>query len=327
LKNLPNRRVRARGVQVPVEDTVTCRPGANTGRVFKQALRDTKLFVALGLAILAGGSSAATGETFRALDGATAWPTNNHARWIYGSTPTLGGSFTPFQPVNARTGYYTMNAYRYSQAAFPADYPIIAFNTTTNWLSFGSGQFQVPGETVDLIPGATGTYAAARFLAPESGPHRLSGKFLGLEAGFSDVPATRTDVHVLHNSTNRLFNELVIGQFTERSFDLIVPLNAGDTVDFAVGYGSGYRGNLGDSTGLTATLVLMPVLRIAPGNPLTLSWPTNATGFFLESVTNLPFSGPWARLGETPTVVGTNFVVPTASIDSPRFFRLRKSEP
>lgn len=285
--------------------------------------RHFRLSLSLLAAALAGLTLLAqAGGTYHALDGAAAWPTNNHARWTYGSTPTLGGSFTPFQPANALAGYYTMNAYRYSQAVFPGDYPILAFNTTTNLLSYGSGQFQVPGETVDIIPGASGTYAVARFLAPESGLHHLRGKFLGLEAGFSDVPATRTDVHVLHNSTNRLFNELVVGQFTANSFDLVVPLKAGDTVDFAVGYGSGYRGNLGDSTGLTATLVLMPVLSIAPGNPLTLSWPTNATGFFLESVTNLPPSGPWARFRETPTLVGTNFVVSTAGIDSPRFFRL-----
>jgi hypothetical protein len=268
------------------------------------------------LALLAQGS-----DTYHVLDGAAAWPTNNHARWVYGSTPTLGGSFTPFQQDNALADYYTMNAYRFSQAAFPALYPILAFNTTTNLLSFNSGQFQVPGETVDIIPGATGTYAVARFFAPLSGLHHISGKFLGLEAAAS-YPATRTDVHVLHNSTNALFNEMVIGQFTEKSFNVIVQLNAGDTVDFAVGYGSGFQGNFGDSTGLSATIVLMPVLSITPGNPPTLSWPTNATGFFLESVTNLPPAGSWERFGETPTVVGTNFVVPNAGGDAQRFFRL-----
>jgi len=284
--------------------------------------RDAKPSIALVLAALICGSTATAGDTFHVLEGAAAWPTNNHARWIYGSTPILGGSFTLFQPANALADYYTMPAYRYSQAAFPGMYPMLAFNTTTNLLSFNSGQFQVAGETVNIIPGASGTYAVARFFAPWSGLHHISGKFLGLEAAFSDVPATRTDVHLLHNSTNSLFNEVVIGQFTEKSFGVIVQLNAGDTVDFAVGYGSGFRGNLGDSTGLTATIVLMPVLSIAPGNPLTLSWPTNATSFFLESVTNLPPSGPWSRLGETPSVVGTNFVVPNAAIDSQRFFRL-----
>jgi hypothetical protein len=261
--------------------------------------------------------------TYDVLDGAAAWPTNNHAQWIYGSTPTLGGSFTPFQQANAVADYYTMNAYRYSQAAFPAFYPILAFNTTTNLLSFNSGQFQVPGETVDMIPGATGTYAVARFFAPWSGPHHLSGKFLGLEAAFA-YPATRTDVHVLHNSTNSLFNELVIGQFTEKSFDVIVQLNAGDTVDFAVGYGSGFQGNYGDSTGLSATIVLMPVLSIASGNPPALSWPTNAAGFFLESVTNLPTSGSWTPFGGTPAVVGTQYVITNTGSDSQRYFRLAR---
>jgi hypothetical protein len=293
-------------------------PGMETIRIMNSRLHFWLLAAFLAsLALLAQGS-----DTYHVLDGAAAWPTNNHARWIYGSTPTLGGSFTPFQQDNALADYYTMNAYRYSQAAFPAFYPILAFNTTTNLLSFNSEQFQVPGETVDMILGATGTYAVARFFAPLSGPHHISGKFLGLEAAFSDLPATRTDAHVLHNSTNSLFNEMVIGQFTEKSFDVIVQLNAGDTVDFAVGYGSGFRDNYGDSTGVSATIVLMPVLSIAPGNPPPLRWPTNATGFFLESVTNLPRSGPWIRFPDTPILVGTDFVITIAGSEPQRFFRL-----
>jgi hypothetical protein len=40
LKTLPNCRVRARGLQVPAESTVSCRPGPLTGRVFKHALAE-----------------------------------------------------------------------------------------------------------------------------------------------------------------------------------------------------------------------------------------------------------------------------------------------
>jgi len=39
LKTPPRRRVRARGLQIPAKIHLPCRPGALTGRVFKQALR------------------------------------------------------------------------------------------------------------------------------------------------------------------------------------------------------------------------------------------------------------------------------------------------
>ena len=266
---------------------------------------------------------AQAGDTYHALDGAAAWPTNNDAQWVYGSTPTLGGSFTPFDQANRRADFYTMNAYQYSSAAFPGNYPIIAFNTTTNLLTFSSGQFQIPGQTVDMECGANGTYAVARFLVPVTGQYQVSGKFLGLE-GPSAVapPGTRTDVHLLRNSASGLFDEMVIGQFTEKSFSLVLPLNQGESLDFAVGYGDGSYGNFGDATGLSATIVLLPILSIASGNPPALSWPTNATGFFLESATNLPPAGSWIRFPATATVVGINFVITNAGTEPQRFFRL-----
>ncbi len=265
---------------------------------------------------------AASAQTFRALDGAVAWPDNNHPNWVYGSTPTLGGGFTAFLSAHSRTGYYTMNAYQFSLGTYPANYPIIAFNATTNDYTYNSGQFVVPGEVVDLVPGNSGTYAIARFLVPAAGYYVVRGKFLGLEGAYDSVPATRTDVHVLRNSES-LFDEMVIGQFTEKSFDFTLNLNQGDTLDFAVGYGSGYKGNQDDSTGLYATITQLPVLTVTPGNPLTLSWPTNLTGFQLLSRANLAPSDAWTPYPRTPAVSGTNFVITNAGSDPQRFFRLK----
>jgi hypothetical protein len=279
---------------------------------------------ALTLTLWLADGAAASGQTFSVLDGAAAWPTNSHPQWVFGSTPSLGGLFTPFQAAYSRTGYYTMNAYQLSSGAYPANYPIIAFNTATNPLTFSSGQFQMPAQTVDMACGADGSYAVARFLVPVTGQYHVSGKFLGLE-GPSAVapPGTRTDVHLLRNSSSGLFDELVIGQFTEKSFGFALPLSQGETLDFAVGYGDGSYGNFGDSTGLVATIVLLPVLSLTAGNPGTLSWPTGAVGFHLMSLTNLPPAQGWTPFPETPVVIGHSFVVTNAGSDPHRFFRLK----
>lgn len=55
----------------------------------------------------------------------------------------------------------------------------------------------------------------------------------------------------------------------------------------------------------------------------TFSWPTNATGFFLESS---PLTGRppvWSAVNPPPTVVGTNFNVSVNTLSGPLFFRLR----
>ena len=59
------------------------------------------------------------------------------------------------------------------------------------------------------------------------------------------------------------------------------------------------------------------------GNQIILSWPTNATGFTLQSSTAL--SGPvvWSS-GFSPVTVGSNFVVSNTIATGTRFYRLKK---
>jgi hypothetical protein len=67
---------------------------------------------------------------------------------------------------------------------------------------------------------------------------------------------------------------------------------------------------------------LVPALTISQdgsGN-VTLIWPAAATGFALESVSDL--STPWAAVGATVTTVGTNSVLTQAASTNQLYFRL-----
>jgi autotransporter-associated beta strand protein len=68
-----------------------------------------------------------------------------------------------------------------------------------------------------------------------------------------------------------------------------------------------------------------PVLAIeaVPPDSVRLSWPTNATGFGLE--TNLDMStANWGPAGPPPIIAGTNNVVTNAASDNQRFYRLHR---
>jgi hypothetical protein len=77
---------------------------------------------------------------------------------------------------------------------------------------------------------------------------------------------------------------------------------------------------------VTPPAVETPTLAIAfNGNgSVTLSWPTVATGFNLESATNLNSPIGWASVNDPVTVVGTNKTVTVNSASGNQFFRLRK---
>lgn len=68
----------------------------------------------------------------------------------------------------------------------------------------------------------------------------------------------------------------------------------------------------------------VPILRINRTNNLVvLSWPTNASGFFLESRNSLSGAAPWISVGTAPTVIGGRNVVTNSLSNGRTFFRLR----
>jgi hypothetical protein len=74
-----------------------------------------------------------------------------------------------------------------------------------------------------------------------------------------------------------------------------------------------------------AGVALPPALSITLVNKIvTLSWPTNATGFNLQSVLNLTPPVDWIDSSNTPVPVGTQFTVTNTPPASSQFFRLKK---
>jgi uncharacterized repeat protein (TIGR01451 family) len=64
------------------------------------------------------------------------------------------------------------------------------------------------------------------------------------------------------------------------------------------------------------TVMLVPI------NNIVLLWPTTASGFTLQSTTNLQGTTLWTSVTNTPVVVGSNYAVTNTTSGNRRFYRL-----
>jgi uncharacterized repeat protein (TIGR03803 family) len=91
-------------------------------------------------------------------------------------------------------------------------------------------------------------------------------------------------------------------------------------------YGTALQGGTnGNGTVFSLSLVAVsaPQLTIKPsGTNVILTWPTNATGFTLESTTNLNPPAVWITNSPTPVVVNTNNIVTNGITGTKKFYRL-----
>jgi hypothetical protein len=77
-----------------------------------------------------------------------------------------------------------------------------------------------------------------------------------------------------------------------------------------------------------ATWVPSPVLALTSTPPLTLKWPTNASGYHVQYATNLASPINWQRLSGNPTTNAGNLQQPVGqSLGSRAFFRLSTTLP
>jgi len=125
--------------------------------------------------------------------------------------------------------------------------PCAAHNQTDHDIQ-GPGVVWKPGQ-VSLHPGPDGSYGVLRWTAPRSGSCEVKVKFTSI-AG-----QATTDVHVLHQGRTIFDDGIHIGgRGNEAAFEKTVSVQAGDTIDFAVGWGNGNYG--GDTTAVAATIRL-----------------------------------------------------------------------
>ncbi len=174
---------------------------------------------------------------------------NPSGTWTYGYSTTLGGTF---------------NAYQYKTNQFGLDMWVINFNNPTNphpsiWHNGTGSNITTPTAYQRVLagglashPGPNGEYSILRWTAPSAGTFSIAGSFWG-----DDQNGDSADVHVLRNGV-ALFNGNVTGYYlTPVSYTANLTLSAGDTIDFAVGYGTDGSYN-DDLTGLSATIIPEP---------------------------------------------------------------------
>src|SRR5207249_9776544 len=132
-------------------------------------------------------------------------------------------------------------------------------------------------EPARLSSGKRGQYSVIRWTAPAAGTYAITGSFSG-------VDSATTDVAILHGS-NQLFSGNINGQGSAAPFSFFESVQAGESIDFTVGFGG--NGFFNDATGLDVQIVLSAVhhpdltvenlsatMGATATDPVSISWNT-----------------------------------------------------
>ena len=213
---------------------------ARTGQI-RMALSAATLSLLIALiTIRAGAQTYDAAAQFSGTD-------NPDGVWSYGCTQSLGAAFHLYtQQVPIFSGVYD---WRLNSSCGQTNPPSVAYNSTNAVLT--GGTVSVPAHTIWFHPGPEDQHSVLRFTAPASGNYQVKAVFWGDDF----VGPTTTDVHVLHNGLGLYTGEVTgFGRpSSDQSFTTTISVTAGDTIDFAVGYGT--DGGYGfDSTGVSAVI-------------------------------------------------------------------------
>jgi hypothetical protein len=180
----------------------------------------------------------AAASSYNAVDDFTS--SNPSGPWTYGYETNLGVGFTAFLYY---TGSYAgVNGWQAHMFGPTTSHPVILKNATGSVLTYST--LTQPTDELLLHPGSAGQYAVLRFTSPSNSTYNINAIFSGLDS-------TSTDVHILLNGSG-LFTAAVTGFGDTDSYPSLLSMNVGDTLDFAVGYGSNNT-YYNDSTGLKIT--------------------------------------------------------------------------
>jgi hypothetical protein len=172
---------------------------------------------------------------------------NPNGVWSYGWTQTLASAF------NMDTNFQNGSGLIFWVGPFPFGgnefMPYVAHNGTASTINYQGGLQYLPGQ-LGLHPGPGGEYAVIRFTAPLTTTISVAGAY----AVIPSQSAATTDVHILHNNVSVFSGAL--GPASSAPFSLQRSVLAGDTIDFAVGFGG--NGFFGDSTRLSAAITSVP---------------------------------------------------------------------
>jgi hypothetical protein len=159
---------------------------------------------------------------------------NPSGNWSYGYTTGLGSPFIPYATSGTTTFSNEVGWFG----------PVPPFTNSPGYPLVVISESPRP-RLLDMGPGPNGEYSVVRWTAPFAGLWDVSGEFRGLGA-------TSSDVHVLHR--NRAVFSRDLNNSDIQVFALTLRLRAGDSVDFAVGFGPDKNFDF-DSTGLRAVIL------------------------------------------------------------------------
>ncbi len=191
----------------------------------------------------AGNGISRGGIVYSAAGNFSATTNTTSSTWQYGTFNSP--SSTSFL-INSNCG--TTNGLNWWLNSPTVTSPNILYNPTSSPITISS--FTLQSGQLGLHPGALGEKAVIRFMAPTAGVYALNASFVGVNS-----PTTSSDATILKNGTSIFSSNISYGVVTSNS--QTVNLLAGDTIDFAIGYGSNQT-YYGDMTGMTATLQAVP---------------------------------------------------------------------
>jgi hypothetical protein len=211
-----------------------------------------KLLAICCLVTLAAGVDLAKADTIydAALDFSSS--SNPTGVWSYGYSGALDGTLTVYtdKVSDSSTG---IDFWGRDPVTAWSTTPWVGRNGTSGVVTYLDVQFQ--SGQLGFHPGPANEISIIRFISPTAGWFDLTSSFSGLDMG--SLPySTTTGVHVLRNGLS-IFDGAVNGFGAGPSFITTLSLAAGDTVDFAVDWGSNGTHSY-DSTGVSATLTAVP---------------------------------------------------------------------
>ena len=199
---------------------------------------------AAGLLGLICAVAPASAQTYTAAAG---WdPVHNPAAnglWEYGYKTSAAGAFTLYNQsgnVDFGNNPFSIPGWTVSGAL-----PEVAFNpsNTAAIRPLNGTTTLLDSHEFLLHPGSNGEFSVIRFLAPASGSYQIAATFEGI-----DSKPTTTDTHILLNGVSLYDSQISDYKQPQQFSSPAVMLNAGDAVDFSVGFGA--NGNdFYDSTG------------------------------------------------------------------------------
>jgi hypothetical protein len=179
---------------------------------------------------------------------------NPNGVWSYGWSSTLGSAFH-LDATSTTAEYKLIGLAGWVSDQSAEGVPYVLKNTTASPIAINPNNIYQPGQLA-LEAGFSGQYAVVRWTAFSTGPFTITATFSALShAGDS------SDVHILRNGIS-IFNSAVNGFPGSQTYSGVQNLAKGDTIDFAVGFGS--DGSVNEDTTILAASIIPDVASPMP---------------------------------------------------------------